>query len=79
MAKGKMFVGKVVSTKNTKTVIVAILSTSRHPLYKKAVRSEKRLAAHNESLQLTVGDRVQIAQHKPISKTKHFIVVGKVA
>jgi small subunit ribosomal protein S17 len=76
--KGKIFTGEVVSAKTPKTVIVAIISMHRHPLYKKAVRKTRRFAVHNESLTLAVGDTVRIQETKPISKTKHFIVLEKV-
>lgn len=76
--KGKIFTGVVVSAKTPKTVIVAIVSMHRHPLYKKAVRKTRRFAAHNESLALAIGDNVRIQETKPISKTKHFIVLEKV-
>jgi small subunit ribosomal protein S17 len=75
---GKIFTGEVVSTRLTKTVIVAVSSTYRHPLYRKAVRTTRRFSAHNESLELSVGDKVRIRETKPISKTKHFIVIEKI-
>jgi small subunit ribosomal protein S17 len=75
--KGKMLEGKVVSQKTPMTVIVAVSSSHKHPLYKKAVRKITRFAAHNVSLTLAVGDTVQIKESKPITKTKHFIVVAK--
>lgn len=75
---GKLLAGVVMSVKTPKTVIVAIESFHRHPLYKKAVRRTNRMAVHNESTELNVGDFVQIRETKPISRTKHFIVVGKI-
>jgi small subunit ribosomal protein S17 len=75
--KGKIVEGKVASVGNIKTVIVEVISSYRHPLYKKAVRTTKRFAVHNESLELKVGDKVRIQESKPISKTKHYIVVEK--
>ena len=70
-------IGEVVSMKGTKTVIVRVERIKRHRLYKKAIRKTKRFAAHNESLTLAVGDRVEITDTKPISKIKHFNVVKK--
>lgn len=70
-------IGEVVSTKGAKMVVVRVERIRRHRLYKKAIRKSKRFAAHNESLELSVGDRVEIADTKPISKTKHFNVVKK--
>lgn len=78
ITKGKIFGGVVVSAKTPKTVIVAVISSHRHPLYKKAVRTTRRFAAHNETLALIIGDKVRIKETKPISKTKHFMVLDKV-
>lgn len=78
MNKGKVFEGKVMSSKTPKTVIVAVGSSHRHPLYKKAVRRIRRFAAHNESFELIEGDKVKIRETKPVSRTKHFIVFEKV-
>ena len=77
--KGKVLTGEVVSMASSKTVIVAVSSMSRHPLYKKAVRRTKRFPVHNQSLELSIGDTVRIQETKPISKTKHFIVLEKTA
>lgn len=71
-------IGEIVSTKGAKMVIVRVERIKRHRLYKKAIRKTKRFAAHNELEHLVVGDRVVIAETKPISKTKHFKVVRKV-
>lgn len=76
--EGRTMIGQVVSVKTPKTIIVAVGSQSRHPLYKKMVRRTTKFAVHNESLELTVGDRVVIAETKPMSRTKHFVVVEKV-
>ena len=79
MNKSKKFTGLIVSVATPHTVIVAVGKVLRHPLYKKAVRSTKRFAVHNESLTLAVGDRVTIAQTRPMSRTKHYKVVKKVS
>lgn len=70
-------IGKVVSTRVPKMVIVAVTRIDRHRLYKKAIRKTKRFAAHNAMPELAIGDRVEIAEVKPISKTKHFAIVKK--
>jgi small subunit ribosomal protein S17 len=77
--KGKTLEGKVVSTKNKKTIIVTITKMTRHPLYRKAVKKTKRYAVHNEIDGIIVGDKVKIKETKPISKTKHYIVLEKIA
>lgn len=67
--------GKVVSTAMTKTVIVEVVHSVRHPIYKKAVKRTKRFAAHYEGAQpLHIGDTVTIVETRAISKTKHFKV-----
>ena len=75
--KGQVMEGKVVSSKTPMTVIVAVVTTHRHPLYKKAVKKTKHFAVHNVDFTLVVGDKVKVRETKPISKTKHFIVVEK--
>jgi small subunit ribosomal protein S17 len=66
-------VGKVISNKMTKTVVVEITRTKRHPLYGKVIRTNKRLKAHDE-LKCNVGDLVQIVESAPISKEKRWVV-----
>lgn len=73
----KQLTGTVASVKMNKTVIVEVSHNFRHPLYKKSVERMKRYACHNESLALAIGDKVTIAETKPISKTKHFKIVEK--
>ena len=76
--KGKIFTGKVVSVAMQKTVIVEIIYTKMHALYKKAIKRSRRFPAHNEQTDIAVGDRVEIKEIKPISRTKHFIVTRKI-
>ena len=77
MKQKKEFIGKVVSIKMKHTVVVEVEHLSRHPLYKKTVKRTKHFAAHYEGDKVAVGDTVTIQETKPVSKTKHFIVVGK--
>lgn len=72
-------VGEVVSTAMKQTIVVKVVGFSRHPLYKKMVKRTKNFAVHNENQDIAVGDHVKIAECKPISKTKHFTLIGKVA
>ena len=74
----KLFTGIVMSTKMRKTVTVMVTRKFRHPLYKKVISRQKKYKAHNENLDLKVGDLVSIKETRPISKDKHFIVVDKV-
>ena len=65
--------GVVTSDKMTKTVVVEISRTYRHPLYKKVVHSNKRVKAHDE-LGSRVGDQVRIVESRPLSKEKRWVV-----
>lgn len=74
----KTFQGVITSLKNTKTATVSVTSSHMHPLYKKFVKSSKKFACHYEDLKLELGDEVVIKESRPLSKTKHFVVVSKV-
>ena len=73
MNKRRRMTGVVTSNKMTKTVVVEITRTYRHPLYKKVVHSSKRVKAHDE-LECQIGDEVQLVASKPISREKHWVV-----
>ena len=64
----KTRVGKVVSDKMDKTVVVAIIDNVKHPLYKKIVKRTVRLKAHDEKNECRVGDRVVVIETRPLSK-----------
>ena len=66
--------GTVVSDKNDKTVVVLVERRFTHPLFKKTVRRSKKYKAHDESNQYKTGDRVEIQEHRPISREKRWIV-----
>ncbi len=74
MNERSRLVGKVTSTKMTKTVVVEISSTKRHPLYGKVVRTSRRFKAHDENSACKLGDLVEIVESKPISKEKRWVV-----
>jgi len=67
--------GTVVSDANEKTVTVRVDRKVAHPIYKKTIRRSKKYAAHDEKNQFKVGDKVQIIESAPISKTKRWQVV----
>lgn len=67
--------GRVVSDKMDKTVVVAVESRVRHPLYGRIVRRTKRFKAHDETNQYHVGDTVEIVECRPLSKDKTWRVV----
>ncbi|MBQ2285918.1 MAG: 30S ribosomal protein S17 [Clostridia bacterium] len=71
----KTRVGKVVSDKMDKTVVVAIEDNVKHPLYKKIIKNTIRLKAHDENNSCGVGDRVLIMETRPLSKEKCWRVV----
>jgi small subunit ribosomal protein S17 len=68
--------GVVVSDKQNKTVTVLVERRFTHPLLRKTVRRTKKYHAHDEGNACKVGDLVKIEEHKPISKTKRWIVLG---
>jgi small subunit ribosomal protein S17 len=68
--------GVVVSDKQDKTVTVLVERRFTHPLLKKTVRRSKKYHAHDETNACKVGDLVKIEEHKPISRTKRWIVLG---
>ena len=71
----KTRVGKVVSNKMDKTVVVAIEDNVKHPLYKKIIKNTIRLKAHDENNECNIGDRVLIMETRPLSKDKNWRVV----
>lgn len=71
----KTMVGKVVSNKMEKTIVVAIEDNVKHPLYKKVVKSTYKLKAHDENNECNVGDKVQVMETRPLSKDKRFRLV----
>ncbi len=66
--------GIVTSNKMNKSVVVSIVSYKKHPSYGKYVRRTKKFAAHDERNECQVGDRVQIIECRPLSKTKRWRV-----
>ena len=74
----KQMIGKVVSAKMQKTLVVEVISSKQHPVYKKIVRKSKRFKVHNEDSQIKVGQVVKIVETRPISKDKRFKVLEKV-
>ena len=68
-------VGTVVSDVNDKTITVLVETYKKDPLYGKRVKSSKKYAAHDEKNEAKKGDKVLIAETRPLSKTKHFRLV----
>ncbi len=70
----KIRTGTVVSNRMEKTVTVAIVRSYQHPLYKKVVRSTKKILAHDEQNNCKVGDVIQVIETRPLSKRKRWRV-----
>ena len=73
-ARRRTKVGTVVSDKMDKTVVVAVESLKRHRLYGRSIRRTKKYHVHDETNRCKLGDKVVIADSRPISKTKHWTV-----
>lgn len=71
-------IGKVVSDKMDKTVVVKVEAVKMHPKYKKTYKVSKNFKAHDENNEFHVGDKVEIEETRPLSKDKHFKVLRKV-
>ena len=71
----KTRVGKVVSDKMDKTVVVAIEDNVKHPLYKKIIKNTVKFKAHDENNECGIGDRVLVMETRPLCKDKSWRVV----
>jgi len=71
----KTRVGKVVSDKMNKTIVVAVEDRVPHPLYKKIIKRTYKLKAHDENNDCGVGDRVRVMETRPLSKDKRWRLV----
>jgi small subunit ribosomal protein S17 len=71
----KTRVGKVVSDKMDKTIVVAIETSVKHPLYKKVIKRTYKLKAHDEENQCRIGDKVKVMETRPLSKHKRWRLV----
>jgi small subunit ribosomal protein S17 len=71
----KQLIGKVVSDKMEKTIVVEIENLIMHPLYKKSVRRTKRVKSHDEKNECGIGDLVKIEETRPLSKEKRYRLI----
>ena len=71
----KTRVGKVVSNKMDKTIVVAVENRVPHPLYKKIIKRTYKLKAHDENNDCTIGDRVRVMETRPLSKDKRWRLI----
>jgi small subunit ribosomal protein S17 len=77
--KRKSQVGRVVSDKMDKTVVVSVERLRRHPIYKRVVRLSSKFKAHDQENSARVGDTVRIEESRPLSREKRWTVVEIVA
>lgn len=75
LTKRKIRVGKVVSNKMDKSIIVAVERQIAHPIYKKYYKRTTRLMAHDEKKEAGLGDTVKIMETRPLSKLKRWRLV----
>ena len=71
----KVMIGTVVSDKMDKTVVVAVETRVKHPIYKKTVKRTYKLKAHDEQNECKEGDKVKVMETRPLSKDKRWRVV----
>ena len=71
----KIRVGKVVSNKMDKTIVVAIEDHVRHPKYNKIIKRTVKIHAHDEQNVCSIGDKVSVMETRPLSKTKRWRLV----
>jgi small subunit ribosomal protein S17 len=74
----KQLIGEVVSNKMQKTVVVKVEKLKKHPKYQKRFKIHKKYKAHNENIELNVGDKVLIEESRPLSKEKRWVVIKKI-
>jgi len=71
----KTRVGKVVSDKMDKTIVVSVVDNVKHPLYKKIIKRTFKLKAHDENNECGIGDKVRVMETRPLSKEKRWRLV----
>ncbi|BDU62835.1 30S ribosomal protein S17 [Candidatus Borrelia fainii] len=71
----KELIGKVVSDKMSKTIVVEIVQRKMHPIYHKYLKVSRRVKAHDEREESKLGDKVKIIESRPISKEKRWMLV----
>lgn len=76
--KGRTLEGIVVSDKSDKTIVVKVETLVKHPLIKKYIRRHKKYAAHDPNNECNIGDKVQIVEFRPMSRTKRWHLLSVV-
>lgn len=72
----KVKIGKVVSDKMQKTIVVAVEENIKHKLYKKIIKRTYKLKAHDENNECNIGDKVKVMETRPLSKQKRWRLVS---
>ncbi len=72
----KTKVGRVVSDKMDKTIVVSVERLTRHPIYKRVMKASNKFAAHDEQNEAKIGDTVLIEESRPLSATKRWRLVS---
>ncbi len=75
MSNRKQLIGKVVSNKMDKTIVVEIENLVMHSLYKKSVRRTKKIKGHDEKNECSIGDVVKVEESRPLSKEKRYRLI----
>ena len=75
VSRRKTRVGKVVSDKMNKTIVVAVEDRVQHPLYKKIIKRTYKLKAHDENNDCGIGDKVRVMETRPLSRDKRWRLV----
>lgn len=74
-SNARTVVGKVVSDKMDKTIVVMVERSVRHPKYGKIIKRRSKMVAHDESQVCQIGNTVKIRESRPMSKTKNWVLV----
>jgi small subunit ribosomal protein S17 len=75
MKSRKQLIGKVISNKMDKTIVVELVTLVMHPLYKKSVKRTKKIKSHDEKNECSIGDVVKIEESRPLSKDKRHRLI----
>jgi len=75
----KVIIGEVVSSKMDKSVVVATVRKTPHPVFKKYVKKTKKYVAHDPDNRCNVGDKVEMVETRPLSRTKRWKIVTVLA
>ena len=78
-SSARTVVGKVLSNKMQKTIVVMVERTVKHPKYGKIMRRRSKLHAHDENEQCNIGDTVRIRESRPLSKLKNWVLVDVIS